>query len=158
MRTEAVQDLDAAAPSGREVIAAARLFHRVLRTRLNQCFDEEFGLTYAQYEILQVLEDEPNLHASELGRRLCMTRQAANRLVERLRRLGLIDLAPRDGGLRVIWLTDLGLKRVATARKSVVCVERAVEKLPEETRIALAEALGAGKLALIPPTRPWWWE
>lgn len=158
MRTEAVQDLDAAAPSGREVIAAARLFHRVLRTRLNQCFEEEFALTYAQYEILQVLLDEPNLHASELGRRLCMTRQAANRLVERLRRQGLIELAPRDGGLRVIWLTDLGLRRLATARKSVVCVERDVEKLPEQTRIALGEALGAGRLALIPPPRPWWWD
>jgi predicted transcriptional regulator len=77
MRPEAVQDLDAALPAGREVIAAARLFHRVLRTRLNQCFDQEFALTYAQYEILQILEEEPNLHASELARRLRMTRQAA---------------------------------------------------------------------------------
>lgn len=56
MRTDAIQDLDAAALSGREVIAAARLFHRVLRTRLNQSFDEDFRLAYAQYEILQVLE------------------------------------------------------------------------------------------------------
>jgi hypothetical protein len=62
MRLEAVQDLDAPPPSGREVFAAARLFHRILRTRLNQCFDQEFALTYAQYEILQILEEQPNLH------------------------------------------------------------------------------------------------
>jgi DNA-binding MarR family transcriptional regulator len=158
MRADAVQDLDAPRPTGREVIAAARLFHHVLRARLNQCFDQEFALTYAQYEILQILEEEPNLHASELARRLRMTRQATNRLVERLRRPGLIDLAPRDGGLRVIWLTDLGLKRLETARKTVVCVERDVEKLPEQTRIALVEALGAGRLTLVPPPRPWWWD
>jgi DNA-binding transcriptional ArsR family regulator len=73
-----------------------RLFHRVLRARLNRCFDREFALTYAQYEILQILEEDPNLHASELARRLGMTRQAANRLIERLRRADLIDLAPRE--------------------------------------------------------------
>jgi hypothetical protein len=75
-----------------------------------------------------------------------MTRQAANGLVERLRRLDLIDIAPRDGGLRVIWLTDVGTRRLATARDSVVSVERDMEKLPEETRVALVEALGAGRL------------
>jgi DNA-binding MarR family transcriptional regulator len=151
MRPEAVQDLDAPPPAGREVIAAARLFHRILRTRLNQCFDREFA-------ILQILEEEPNLHASEIARRLRMTRQAANGLVERLRRLDLIDIAPRDGGLRVIWLTDVGTRRLATARESVVSVERDMEKLPAETRLALVEALGAGRLALIPPPRPWWWD
>ena len=158
MRPEAVQDLDAPPPAGREVIAAARLFHRILRTRLNQCFDREFALTYAQYEILHILEEEPNLHASEIARSLRMTRQAANGLVERLRRLDLIDIAPRDGGLRVIWLTDVGTRRLATARESVVSVERDMEKLPAETRLALVEALGAGRLALIPPPRPWWWD
>ncbi len=155
MRPEAVQDLDAVPPSGREVIAAARLFHRVLRARLNRCFDQEFALTYAQYEILQILEEEPNLHASELARRLRMTRQAATGLIERLRRVDLIDIAPRDGGLRVIWLTDVGTRRLATARESVVSVEHDIEKLPAETRVALLEALGAGRLALIPPPRPW---
>lgn len=144
--------------SGREVIAAARLFHRVLRTRLNQCVDQEFALTYAQYEILQILEEESNLHVSELARRLRMTRQATNRLIARLKLQDLIDIAPRDGGLRVIWLTDVGTRRLATARESVVSVERDVEKLPDRTRVALVEALGAGRLALIPPPRPWWWD
>jgi DNA-binding MarR family transcriptional regulator len=116
MKPDATTAPSASCPSGREVIAAARLFHRVLRTRLNRCFDREFALTYAQYEILQILEEEPNLHASELARRLGMTRQAANRLTERLRRADFIDLAPREGGLRVIWLTDLGTRRLATAR------------------------------------------
>lgn len=150
-----MRDATASSPSGGDVIIAARLFHRVLRTRLNQCFDQEFALTYAQYEILQILEEEPNLHASELARRLCMTRQAANRLVERLRRADLIDIGPREGGLRVIWLTDLGTRRLATARRSVVRVERDIQKLPAGTRFALVEALGAGRLALIPPPRPW---
>ena len=158
MKPDAAAVPDAASPSGSDVIIAARLFHRVLRARLNQCFDQEFGLTYAQYEILQILEEEPNLHASELARRLCMTRQAANRLVERLRRADLVDTAPREGGLRVIWLTDLGARRLATARESVVSVERDIEKLPAGTRFALVEALGAGRLALIPPPRPWWWD
>jgi DNA-binding MarR family transcriptional regulator len=106
----------------------------------------EFALTYAQYEILQILEEEPNLHSSELARRLCMTRQAANRLVERLRRVDLIDIAPREGRLRVIWLTDLGSRRLATARRSIVRVERGIEKLPAGTRLALVEALGRAGL------------
>jgi DNA-binding MarR family transcriptional regulator len=147
-----------AVPSGREVIAAARMFHRVLRTRLNQCFEEEFALTYAQYEILQILEEEPNLHASELARRLRMTRQATNRLIARLKLQDLVDVGPRDGAIRVVWLTDVGTRRLATARESVSSVERDIEKLPAETLVALAEALGAGRLALIPPPRPWWWD
>jgi DNA-binding MarR family transcriptional regulator len=156
MKPDATAAPKASSPSGREVIAAARLFHRVLRARLNRCFDREFALTYAQYEILQILEEEPNLHASELARRLRMTRQAANRLIERLRRADLIDLAPREGGLRVIWLTDLGTRRLATARRAVVRVERDMERLPAGTRVALVDALGAGRNVLFPPPRPWW--
>lgn len=158
MRPEGVHDLDTAPPSGREVIAAARLFHRVLRARLNRCFDQEFALTYAQYEILQILEEEPNLHASELARRLRMTRQATNRLVIRLKLQDLVDVGPRDGALRVVWPTDMGTRRLATARESVVRVERDIETLPAGTRVALMEALGAGRLALIPPPHPWWWD
>ena len=122
-----------AEPSGRDVIAAARLFHRVLRTRLNQCFDLEFALTYAQYEILQILEEEPNLHASELARRLRMTRQATSRLITRLELQDLVHMGSRDGVIRVALLTDVGTRRLATARESVI------------------DALGAGRLALIPP-------
>jgi hypothetical protein len=37
-------------------------------------------------------------------------------------------------------------------------VERDIEKLPEETLVTLVEALGAGRLALIPPQRPCRWD
>jgi DNA-binding MarR family transcriptional regulator len=154
MAHDPVPHAGSAEPSGREVIAAARLFHRVLRTRLNQCFDREFALTYAQYEILQILEEEPNLHASELARRLRMTRQATNRLVTRLDLQDLVGVGPRDGSIRVVWLTDAGKRRLTTARESVMGVERDIEKLPAHTRIVLVDALGAGRIALIPPPCP----
>jgi len=144
-------------PSGREVIAAARHFHRMLRTRLGESLGG-FGLSYAQYEILEILEDEPKLHAAELARCLGITRQAAHRLVRELALADLVDVSPKDGRLRVILLTQTGTRRLATCRKSLKGAERAIEKLPADTRMALMEGLGAGKAALAPPPSHWWWD
>jgi hypothetical protein len=63
------------------------------------------GLSFAQYEVMEALAAEPKLHAAELGRRLHITRHSAHTLLKQLERAGLIELLPRDGGIRCAWLT-----------------------------------------------------
>lgn len=145
------------APSARDVIAAARRFHRLLRAELNGKL-AGLSLSYAQYEILETLETEPKLHAGELARRLKIRRQSVHRLVAHLVRADLVDVLPKDAGIRGIWLTRTGRRRLDTCRKALEGTEGALGRLPAETRALLVEGLGACEAALAPPPPPWWWD
>jgi len=145
------------APSARDVISAARRFHRLLRAELNGRL-AGLSLSYAQYEVLEILEAEPKLHAGELARCLKIRRQSVHRLVAQLVRGDLVDVLPKDGGIRGIRLTPTGRRRLATCRKTLEGTEGALGKVPAETRALLVEALGACEAALAPPPSPWWWD
>jgi DNA-binding MarR family transcriptional regulator len=80
--------------TARELIVALRHLHHVLLARLDGAVEGQ-GMSYAQYEVLLLLEEEPKLHAGEIGRRLGVTRQAAHGLLRQLERGALRDL--RDG-------------------------------------------------------------
>ncbi len=112
-------------------------------------------MSYAQYEILDLLQAEPNFHAAELARCLGLSRQAVNHLVAQLELRGLIEVLPKTGGLRVIWISHLGTRRLATCRVSLVRAERALERLNPDTRTMLVEAFGVARAALAPPPGPW---
>jgi len=139
--------------SARDVIAAARRFHRLLRPDINGKLAGP-SLSYAQYEVLEILEAEPKLHAGELARCLKIRRQSVHRLVAQLVRGDLVDVLPKDGGIRGIRLTPTGRRRLATCRKALEGTEGALGSLPAATRSSLVEALGACEAALAPPPSP----
>ncbi len=84
-------------------------FHHILEARLDRALNG-CGLSFAQYEVMEVLAAEPKLHAGELGRRLHIARQSAHGLLKQLERAGLIELLPRDGAIRCAWLTRAGAR------------------------------------------------
>lgn len=145
------------APNARDVISAARRFHRLLRAELNGRLSG-LSLSYAQYEVLEILEAEPKLHAGELARCLKIRRQSVHRQVAQLVQGDLVDVLPKDGGIRGIRLTSTGRRRLATCRKALEGTEGALGSLPTATRSSLVEALGACEAALAPPPSPWWWD
>ncbi len=80
-----------------ELVGAIMRINHILESRLDRALNG-CGLSFAQYEVFEILIEEPNLHAGELGRRLDITRQSAHGLLHQLARAGLVDLLPKDGG------------------------------------------------------------
>jgi DNA-binding MarR family transcriptional regulator len=115
-------------------------------------------LSYAQYEVIEMLAAEPKLHAGELGRRLRISRQAAHGLLAQLARADLVELLPRDGTSRGAWLTRRGRRRLAACRRALHGTERALTALPAGARRGLLQAMGAAETALAPRPQPWWLE
>jgi DNA-binding MarR family transcriptional regulator len=98
-------------PHPADLIAAERYLHRRLRNRLNDATDGN-GLSYAQAEVMLLLEERTNLHAGQMARALGTTRQAVHGLLEKLEGAGLIDVLPQQGEARPVALTDLGRRRI----------------------------------------------
>ena len=142
-------------PSAWEVIDASRCFQRRLETSLDAAL-EELEISYAQFEILELLTRDRNAHAAAIARRLHETRQIVSRLLIKLDRAGLVELLPPDGGVRVPLITRLGKRRVELSiQASAEVCEKVSQLSPQRLRafIAVAEDLGS---ALKPPPRPWW--
>ncbi len=142
-------------PTPWDVILAVRRFQHILQAHLDRCL-QGFGLSFAQYQILEILAAEPKLHAGELGRRLRITRQTAHGLLAQLARADLVELLPKDGAIRGAWLTRLGRRRLAQCRRAVDGTERAFAALPAGTRSDLLEGLIACEAAIAPRPEPRW--
>jgi DNA-binding MarR family transcriptional regulator len=140
-----------------DLIAAILRFHHILEARLDRALNG-CGLSFAQYEVIEVLAAEPKLQAGELARRLHITRQSAHGLLRKLARAGLIELLPRDGGIRCAWLTTTGEKRLDFCRRALESIERAAATLPDPAGHDLREALSNLEASLVPRPRPWWLE
>lgn len=137
-----------------ELVAAIRHANHRLTARLD--FDLlEMGVSFAQFEVMAALEREPGLHAGELGRAFGVTRQAIHRLLAQLDRAGLIDLLPRDHGVRAARVTDAGHRRLAQCRRALNETFDALGRIDPETRNAAREALAVCERALVP--RPGWY-
>ena len=102
-----------AGPHPTELIAAERFLHRRLRNRLNDATDGH-GLSYAQVEVMLLLEERTNLHAGQMARALGTSRQAVHALLEKLEGAGLVDVLPQQGEARPVALTDLGRRRITS--------------------------------------------
>jgi DNA-binding MarR family transcriptional regulator len=149
-----------------ELVAAIRRANHRLTARLDVDL-LEMGVSFAQFEVMAALEREPGLHAGELGRAFGVTRQAIHRLLAQLDRAGLIDLLPRDHGVRAARVTDAGDRSLrhcrralretleALARRALRETLEALARIHPETRNAARDALAVCERALVP--RPGWY-
>jgi DNA-binding MarR family transcriptional regulator len=143
-------------PHPAELIAAERILHRRLRNRLNDA-TEGHGLSYAQVEVMLLLEERTNRHAGQMARALGTSRQAVHALLEKLEGAGLVDVLPQQGEAHPVALTDLGRRRIRSIWGVLdSTVHAAVRRIPEGDRRAILDALNAFERALAPLRPPWW--
>jgi DNA-binding MarR family transcriptional regulator len=143
-------------PHPAELIAAERFLHRRLRNRLNDATDGH-GLSYAQVEVMLLLEERTNLHAGQMARALGTSRQAVHALLEKLEGAGLVDVLPQQGEARPVALTDLGRRRIRSIWGVLdSTVHAALRQIPAGERRKLLDALNRCERALAPIRPPWW--
>jgi hypothetical protein len=144
-------------PHPAELIAAERFLHRRLRNRLNDATDGH-GLSYAQVEVMLLLEERTNLHAGQMARALgtsrqagaCAARQARGRRSGRRPIRNRERLAPSPSPT---WAAA-GSGRSGGFLDSTV--HAALRKIPAGERRELLDALNRCERALAPIRPPWW--
>lgn len=145
-----------APPNAWEVIDASRRLSRRIEGRLDDAL-EELTVSYAQFEILELLTRDRNAHAAALARRLGVSRQIVSRLLTKLDRAGLVELLPPDGGVRVPIVTRDGRRRIQLAAGATAPVRRQIAGLAPDRRKQLVAIIDDLDDALRPPPgRPWW--
>jgi DNA-binding MarR family transcriptional regulator len=145
-----------APPSAWEVIDASRRLSRRIEGRLDDAL-EELTVSYAQFEILELLTRDRNAHAAALARRLGVSRQITSRLLTKLDRAGLVELLPPDGGVRVPIVTRDGRRRIQLAVGATRQVREQIASLAPDRRTQLVAIIDSLDDALRPPRgRPWW--
>lgn len=143
-------------PSAWDVIDASRRLSRRLGTRLDEALDE-LEISYAQFEILELLTRDRNAHAAAIARRLQESRQIVSRLLLKLDRAGLVELLPPDGGVRVPLVTNNGRRRIRYASEATAELRaKIVEVSPERLRDFMAVVASLEDALQPPPGRPWW--
>ncbi len=136
------------------LIETRRVQHR-FEVAMDQCL-EGLGLSYAQYRALELLLAAKQMHVSELARRLCLTRQAANATAEKLARAGYLRLH-REPHVTYLEVTELARRRLSLLRR-VADVRAALDReLSGPERAHLVALLRKAERAVRPPARPTWW-
>ena len=130
-----------------DVITAVRRVNKLLRAGFDRAL-YGLALSYAQHEVLLVLDHDPNLHAAALARELAISRQAVQRLVEQLRLADLLEELPRDGGVIGLRITAAGRSRLRLARSALRDIHDRLGRLPADLRARVVEDLGAVEVAL----------
>lgn len=125
------------------------LFTKLARTGLlldalqRECL-EPFGLAFAEYSVLRILQREPQrrLSPSRLAERIVRTTGAVTKLVDRLEGAGLVDRRPdeSDGRAVKVQLTPAGGRLAnAASRAYTTGRERVLARLAEsEVRATMA--------------------
>lgn len=87
-----------------------KVAYLVMRQRIEQSVSQ-FGLTAAQFEVLQQLIHEDGLEHGELQRRLSIASPTLTNIIDVMVRQGHVDRRPdpKDGRARRIWLTQSAL-------------------------------------------------
>lgn len=143
-------------PSAWDVIDASRRLSRRLGTRLDEALDE-LEISYAQFEILELLTRDRNAHAAAIARRLHESRQIVSRLLLKLDRAGLVELLPPDGGVRVPLVTNNGRRRIRYASEATAELRAKIAEVsPERLRDFMAVVASLEDALQPPPGRPWW--
>ena len=102
----------------------------------------EVGLRQSDVSVLMLIDANPRVTASAIGRQLDIQRANMVPLLKRLE--GLIDRVPIDGKSQGLELSPAGRDRLAEARKVVEDFEAAlIARVPPEHRAHLLPALEA---------------
>lgn len=104
----------------------------------------EIGLRMTDASVLMMVEANPGITASRIGRALDIQRANMVPLLKRLEDAGLVERAPIDGKSQGLSLTQGGETRLADARRVIDAFEtRLLARVPEEHRRHLLPALDA---------------
>jgi DNA-binding MarR family transcriptional regulator len=104
----------------------------------------QVGLKMADASVLMVIEANPAVTASQIGRTLDIRRANMVPLLKKLEDAGLIERAPIDGKSQGLSLTDAGVARLAGAREVIDAFEAGLlARVPEKHRAHLLPALDA---------------
>ncbi len=137
------------------MIASIRHANRILRGR----FERELwgvGASFAALEVLLTLDERSNLHTAGVARSLGISRQAAGRLIGNLEDAGLVEVLPKDGGLRGVALTQEGRVKAESAFDAVQPTLRRLAVVESSTRARLVEDLAECERVLRPRVMTWW--
>ena len=143
------------APSARRLIDAERRVHRILRTRFTDAL-LELGVSFAQFEVMELLHEATKLHPGEIGRRLLITRQSATHLVRQLERASLVETWRLEGGSVGVRLTETGRESMVHCFDALLPTFDLIEALDEGRRSRLVQDLRAWENTLQPRLPPWW--
>ncbi len=102
------------------------------------------GLRQSDISVLILIDENPGVTASAIGRAVDIQRANMVPLLKRLEDAGLIRRTAIDGKSRGLDLTDLGRERMAAGRKVVEAFEaELLARIPPEHRAHLLPALEA---------------
>ena len=149
--------MDVQAPTARRLVDAERRVHRILRTRFTTSL-LDLGISFAQFEVMELLYDASKLHPGQIGRLLLITRQSADHLVHQLRRGSLVETWRIDGGSLGVELTTEGRRRMGHCEQALRPTFDLLNALDAATRTRLTDDLRACEHALRPERRAWWLE
>ena len=77
-------------PNAWDIVHTHHLLHQRIRVTLDQAFEGNF-VSYAQFRMLLLLDETPNLYLNEMARRLRVSRQASKGVLDRLDWAGLVE-------------------------------------------------------------------
>ena len=146
-------------PNAWDIVETHHLLHQRLRVTLDQAFEGNF-VSYAQFRMLALLHETPNLFLNEMARRLRVSRQASRGVLDRLDWAGLVERVEGydHEQAKPFRLTDLGLHRLDRMRNLAQARFNTIdERLDGGERRALVELMHRVDGALEPPRRPMWW-
>lgn len=149
----------APAPSAWDIVETHHLLHQRIRVTLDQAFEGNF-VSYAQFRMLALLHETPNMYLNEMARRLRVSRQASRGVLDRLDWAGLVERVEgyEHEQAKPYRITDLGRHRLlrmhdlAQARFAPIH-----ERLSDDDRRRFVELMLTTDRALQPPRRPMWW-
>jgi len=131
--------------------------HHTLQLSLDHALENE-GLSFAQVEVMAELGDRPNLHAGAVARRLGIRRQSAHALLTKLHAMGLVELLPRNEGVRCAYLTDIGKTVAWRCMDALQSGIGGLGRLTAAERRGILQTLDDVEAALRPPRRHRWFD
>ncbi len=146
-------------PNAWDIIDTHHLLHQRIRVTLDQAFEGNF-VSYAQFRMLVLLQETPNLCLNEMARRLRVTRQASRGVLDRLDWAGLVERVEgyEHEQAKPYRITDLGRHRLG--RMIDLADDRfapITRRLDGADRRRLVELMTTVDRALEPARRPLWW-